>query len=40
MKRLKHILKETVIIIGITLFLLIVSSIDSLLDMAMNYFRQ
>jgi len=38
MKRLKHILKETVIITGIILFVLIVSSIDSILDLAMNHF--
>jgi lipopolysaccharide export LptBFGC system permease protein LptF len=38
MKRLKHILKETVIITGIILFVLIASSIDSLLDIAMNHF--
>jgi len=40
MKRLKHILKETLIIIGILLFALIASSIDSLLDLAMNYFSK
>jgi hypothetical protein len=38
MKRLKHILKETVIVIGIILFVLIASSIDSILDLAMNHF--
>ncbi len=38
MKRLKHILKETVIITGIILFVLIASSIDSILDLAMNHF--
>jgi len=38
MKRLKHILKETAIIIGIILFVIIGSAIDSIVDLILKQF--
>lgn len=40
MKRLKHILKETAIIIGIILFVIIGSAIDSIVDLILKHFAQ